>query len=493
MIDTEALRKKVIDLAIQGKLTQQLPEDGDAEDLYTTIQEKKEKLIKEGKIKKEKQQLGIMEEEIPFIIPSSWKWCRLESIFNFIDYRGATPNKIAKGVPFVTAKNVRQGYTDYSIKEYISEEDYTKRQSRGISHKGDLLFTTEAPMGYVAIADLERFSAGQRLITLQQYTDDPLINNKYYMYCISASFFQKQLEEKCSGTTVKGIKADRLKLFLIPLPPIEEQCRIVNLLDSVVNQLAIIDELKQQYESDREILKGKIIDAGIRGKLTEQLPEDGNAEELFAQIQNKKAKLIEEGKLRKTRGFKTITEDEEPYMFPNSWKICYIDDVAFVTKLAGFEYTKYIADSICDQGVPLFKGKNIQKGELVLEFESYIPTEVSDELPRSQVNKKCLLTPYVGTIGNIALFDGAFKAHLGSNVGKIEILNPDNVCLMEEYLLMYFRSDIGYSELNKHRKATAQDSISIDAIRNVIIAIPPIEEQKRISNIINELLSLIAE
>ena len=233
------LKSKLIDAAIQGKLTEQLPEDGTAEKLYQQIQAEKHALIKTGKIKKEKPLPEISADEIPFEIPSNWCWCRLQSLFNFIDYRGATPNKISEGVPFITAKNVRQGYIDYSISEYISEEDYQKRQLRGISHKGDLLFTTEAPMGYAAIADLDRFSAGQRLITLQQYTDDHLLENKYYMYAISTPFFQKQLDDKCSGTTVKGIKADRLKQFLIPLPPLAEQKRIVESLDKF---LAVCDK-----------------------------------------------------------------------------------------------------------------------------------------------------------------------------------------------------------------------------------------------------------
>ncbi|MBQ3922854.1 MAG: restriction endonuclease subunit S [Spirochaetales bacterium] len=180
-----ALKSKLIDLAIRGKLTEQLPEDGTAEELYQQIQEEKQALIKSGKIKKEKPLPEVIPDEIPFEIPDNWFWCRLQSIFNFIDYRGATPEKITEGVPFVTAKNVRQGYIDYSISEFISEQDYQKRQSRGVSHKGDLLFTTEAPMGYAAIADLDRFSAGQRLITLQQYTDTSLLDNKYYMYVLS--------------------------------------------------------------------------------------------------------------------------------------------------------------------------------------------------------------------------------------------------------------------------------------------------------------------
>lgn len=228
------LKSKIIDAGIQGKLTEQLPEDGTAEELYQQIQQEKLALEKAGKIKKSKPLPPISEEEKPFDIPDNWKWVRLIEVLNFIDYRGATPNKIGSGVPFVTAKNVRQGYIDYTIKEYISEEDYINRQTRGISRKGDILFTTEAPMGYAAIADLEIFSAGQRLITFQQYTTDEYMENKYYMYYIAARFFQKQLSEKCSGTTVKGIKADRLKQFVVPLPPLAEQKRIVAKLEELL-------------------------------------------------------------------------------------------------------------------------------------------------------------------------------------------------------------------------------------------------------------------
>ena len=233
-----ALKTKIIEAGIQGKLTEQLPEDGTAEELFKKIQQEKQALIKEGKIKKEKPLPPITEDEIPFAVPENWKWVRIIFLFNFIDYRGATPNKINQGIPFITAKNVRQGYLDYSIKEYISEEDYSRRKTRGVSKKGDILFTTEAPMGNAAIADLEKYSAGQRLITLQQYTVKCEIENKYFMYCCLTLFFKKQLSDKSSGTTVKGIKADRLKQFVIPLPPLAEQKRIVAKLDAV---LAILD------------------------------------------------------------------------------------------------------------------------------------------------------------------------------------------------------------------------------------------------------------
>ena len=241
-----------------------------------------------------------------------------------------------------------------------------------------------------------------------------------------------------------------------------------------------------------EQLKASILQYAIQGKLVEQRPEEGTGEELYRQIQAEKLRLIKTGKLKKTRALPTITDEEVPYDFPTSWKVCYIDDIAFVTKLAGFEYTKYIADNLVPTGIPLFKGKNVQNGKLVLSFESYIPESVSDELPRSQITKKCLLTPYVGTIGNIAVFDGSFKAHLGSNVGKIELLNSDTqTFILEEYVLWYLKSTCGYAELTKYKKSTAQESISIDAIRNVAIAIPPLEEQRRIVAKIEELLPYV--
>ncbi|SUW04775.1 restriction endonuclease subunit S [Brachyspira pilosicoli] len=263
-------------------------------------------------------------------------------------------------------------------------------------------------------------------------------------------------------------------------------------------------------------LKKSILQMAVEGKLTEQSEKDEPIEELLKRIKEEKESLIKEGKIKKE---KTISEiykkdgsyyervsdgknilkdaciDEElPFEIPDTWQYSYLKNVAFITKLAGFEYTKFIAPNLKSNGIPLFKGKNIQNDSLVLSFDNYIDEELSDELSRSQINKKCLLTPYVGSIGNIAIFDGSFKAHLGSNVGKIEIYNPsDKICILEEFIFLFLQSKSGYQQLTKYKKATAQESISIDAIRNVIIVIPPIEEQKRIVEKINLLMPLINE
>ena len=238
----ELLKKSILQEAVQGKLVPQDPADEPASVLLKRIRSEKEQLIKAGKIKRDKHESVIfrrdnshyekrgseevcIDEYLPFELPNNWQWERLINLYNFIDYRGSTPTKIDTGVPLITAKNVKKGYIDYKIRDYISEEEYCTRQSRGISQRGDILFTTEAPLGNVALADLDQFSAGQRLITLQQYTTYPLINNNLVMYFMLSDCFQSQLIEQSTGTTVKGIKADKLKQLWIPVPPLQEQGR----------------------------------------------------------------------------------------------------------------------------------------------------------------------------------------------------------------------------------------------------------------------------
>ena len=239
----DQLKKSILQWAVQGKLVLQDPNDEPASVLLERIRAEKELLIKAGKIKKDKHESVIfrrdnshyekrgsevvcIDDEIPFELPESWQWERLMNIYNFIDYRGITPKKITNGIPLITAKNVKKGYLDYTVREYISANDYSNRQARGISQRGDILFTTEAPLGNVGLADLECYSTGQRLITFQSVSS-LLINNELIMYFLLSECFQKQLLEKSTGTTVKGIKADKLKKLFIPIPPAMEQKRVL--------------------------------------------------------------------------------------------------------------------------------------------------------------------------------------------------------------------------------------------------------------------------
>ena len=201
---------------------------------------------------------------------------------------------------------------------------------------------------------------------------------------------------------------------------------------------------------DTKALRQKILDLAIRGKLVSQSPNDEPASVLLERIHEQKKQMVKDGKL-KPKDIKNDTiifkdddnlhyekfqdgtikciEDQIPFDVPEGWCWSKINTIAFVTKLAGFEYTKNIAPNLCENGVPLFKGKNVHNSTVIYEFESYIPESISDELQRSQITRKCILTPYVGTIGNIGIHNRPGKYHLGSNVGKIELYNSNATIL----------------------------------------------------------------
>ena len=216
------LKKSLLQLAIQGKLVEQRPDEGTGEELIRKIHAVQ-------KVCKDELDYSAM----GFDIPSTWSMAELSQIFDFVDYRGKTPNKISKGVFLITASNIKQGYMDYTRKEYISQAEYENRQSRGITQKGDLIFTTEAPMGNIALCEMHKCSCGQRIITFKERARNTVFP-KLYMYFILSPQFQQQLLDNCTGTTAKGIKADKLKHLLIPLPPLAEQKRIVAKLEEIL-------------------------------------------------------------------------------------------------------------------------------------------------------------------------------------------------------------------------------------------------------------------
>lgn len=157
------MQKSILQMAIQGKLVEQRSEEGMGEDVFQKL-----KPYHKG-LKPCKDELDFS--SMDFDIPESWMMVELNQLFDFVDYRGKTPNKISEGVFLITASNIRRAYMDYTRKEYISREEYEGRQGRGITRKGDLLFTTEAPMGNAALCDLDECSCGQRIITFKEYID----------------------------------------------------------------------------------------------------------------------------------------------------------------------------------------------------------------------------------------------------------------------------------------------------------------------------------
>ena len=185
------------------------------------------------------------------------EWFELLELCDYVDYRGKTPSKVDAGIFLVTAKNIRKGYIDYdNSKEYISEDDYEEVMHRGKPQIGDVLVTTEAPLGNVAQIDNENIALAQRVIKYRP--KDERLNSRYLKYILLGSEFQIRLEKEATGATAKGIKGSKLHRMHIPLPPLSEQQRIVSILDtfeaSIQNLEAQLKEREKQYEYYRNKL-----------------------------------------------------------------------------------------------------------------------------------------------------------------------------------------------------------------------------------------------
>ncbi|MEI0796044.1 restriction endonuclease subunit S [Brachyspira pilosicoli] len=186
----------------------------------------------------------------------------LEELCDIVDYRGKTPKKVNSGIFLITAKNIRKGYIDYEkSKEYVDINDYPNIMHRGLPQIGDVLITTEAPLGYVAQIDRENVALAQRVIKYRP-KDKSLLSSYYLKYILLGKEFQDKLLINATGGTVKGIKGSKLHKLTIPVPPLEEQERIVNILDkfdALCNDItrglpAEIEMRKKQYEYYRDKL-----------------------------------------------------------------------------------------------------------------------------------------------------------------------------------------------------------------------------------------------
>jgi len=494
-MNAQQLKNAILQEAITGRLVPQDPNDEPASVLLDRIRKEKAKLVKEGKLKKKDlEEKPITKEEIPFEIPESWEWCRLSTLYNFIDYRGSTPNKINSGIPLVTAKNVKKGYNDYSIKDYISLEEYNKRKTRGVSKRGDLLFTTEAPLGNVSIADLDVFSAGQRLITLQSF-DNNIIKNKVIMFFMLADSFQKSLLEKKTGTTVAGIKASRLKDVLIPLPPLAEQHRIVAKIEELLPKVEeygkaqeALDKLNAELP---ERLKKSILQEAITGRLVPQDPNDEPASVLLDRIRKEKVKLVKEGKLKKKDLIETpISNEEIPYIIPSSWSWVRLQDITiYISRGKSPVYSDIRKYPIVAQKCNQWTGFSLEKAKFA------DPSTVDRYTEERLLQDGDLLwnSTGLGTLGRMAIYNSCVNEYgwavADSHVTVIRTM-PE-FCYYK-YLFYYFASHQVQNVIeDKSDGSTKQKELAQETVRKYEVPLPPLAEQHRIVAKIEELLSKI--
>lgn len=480
MIDTQAIRSKILDLAMRGQLTEQLPEDGTAEELYQQILEEKQKLIKEGKIKKQKPLPEITDEEIPFDIPDNWKWVRLETIVHQItDGTHKTPHYIKTGIPFLSVKNISGGNLDLADIHYISIEEHNELIKRCNPQKNDILICRIGTLGKALRIDTEiQFSI---FVSLGLIKTGYQLLSDYLVNVINSGYGLNWIQSVKAGGAMHAYKINLtdLKQMIIPLPPISEQERIISIVEKYLSILDTIDELQAQYADNLTALKSKLIDAAIQGKLTEQLLEDGTAEELYQQIQEEKQKLIKEGKIKKQKPLPEITDDEIPFDIPANWKWVHLGEL--------FEHNTGKALKTSDQNGQLLEyitTSNLYWDHFVLRDLKKMYFKES-EIDKCTVKKGDLLICEGGDIGRSAIWPFENEMLIQNHIHRLRSYG-NFICVRFYYYGMWLYKHTG----RINGVGIGLQGLSSKRLHSLVVPLPPLAEQKRIVQKLEEILPL---
>ncbi|MBQ7589338.1 MAG: restriction endonuclease subunit S [Verrucomicrobia bacterium] len=484
----QELKNSVLQLAIQGKLVEQRPEEGTAEELYQQIQSEKAKLLKAGKIKKEKPLPEISEDEIPFEIPETWKWVRVGEITILNPKNDIDDNLDTAFIPMSCISDGFRNQHTFEIKKW-------KDIKKGFTHfaDNDIGIAKITPCFQnrksVIFRQLKNgYGAGTTELSIVRVINATLIHEYLLWFFKSNDFISNGMESFTGTAGQQRIHKDYLVKCLIPLPPLEEQKRIVAKIEEIFPHIERFGELRSQLKNISEDLRKSILQQAIQGKLVEQYPNDEPASKLLERIRAKKERLIKAGKIKKEKPLPPITEEEMPFEIPKNWAWSSINELFFVTKLAGFEYTKYFTKGNirADYPVHIVRAKNVKMGHFIENEDEAISADLSDLLYRSALTKNCLLMTFIGAgIGDTCEYHSTKRHHLAPNVAKIE---PQTDGILLQYYLIWLMSPEGQKSIEKIKKSTAQPSLSMETIRSIRVAVPPLAEQQRIVAKIAELL-----
>ncbi|HBJ0691201.1 TPA: restriction endonuclease subunit S [Escherichia coli] len=416
------LRELILELAVRGKLVPQDPNDEPASELLKRIAAEKAELVKQGKIKKQKPLPEISEEEKPFELPEGWEWVTLATVGEIVG--GGTPKSdnpqfwAKNGIKWITPADLYglKGKYITSGARDISPAGLSNSSAR-LMPKGSVLFSSRAPIGYVAIADAE-LSTNQGFKSCVPYIKE---SAEYIYYFLLAS--AKKIDAEASGTTFKEVSGAIVSKILLPLPPLSEQLKIVSRANEL---MSLCDQLEQQSltsldahqqlvetllgtltdsqnaeelaenwtrisehfdtlfttEASVDALKQTILQLAVMGKLVPQDPNDEPASELLKRIAQEKAQLVKEGKIKKQKPLPPISDEEKPFELPEGWEWCRLGSI--YNFLNGYAFKSEWFTSV---GLRLLRNANIAHGvtnwkdvvhipnDMISDFENYILSE----------------------------------------------------------------------------------------------------------------------
>lgn len=467
------LRQSVLQAAMQGKLTTQKAEDGDAKDLLLAIRAEKEKLVQEKKIKKGKPLAPITDEEIPFDIPDNWVWCRLEDLSYFIgDGIHGTPQYSPSGTFFfINGNNLNQGKIQIKNTTKKVSDDEASKYAVNLN-ENTLLVSINGTLGNYAFYQEEKILLGKSACYITLHPD---VFKYYLALLIQTSYFQQYALGVATGSTIKNVSLKAMRYFTVPLPPLPEQQRIVARVEVLMKEIDKLEQTEKELEAIKAAfpadMKASLLQAAMQGKLTEQKAEDGDARGLLLAIREEKEKLVKEKKIKKEKPLTPITDEEIPFDIPENWVWCRLGDC--IKLLSGQDLTpdKYNASG---KGTIYITGaSNIENGRITVNRWT--------EFPRAIAHKGELLITCKGTIGEMC-FLNIDKVHIARQIMSIKEILVD-IKYVHIFLLSYVNTLKGNAK-------SMIPGIDRKNVLNALFPLPPLPQQQRIVEKLDQLLPL---
>ena len=470
----KALKNKILSLAMQGKLVKQDENDEPASILLEKIKKEKAELLKQGKLKKEKELPPISADEVPYELPKSWKCVRLGDLVKYDRYaikRGPFGSSITKSMFVNKSNNTFKIYEQgNAIKKtinygtyYIQEDDYMNLKSFEVL-PDDIIISCAGTMGecFIIPQNAPKGIINQALLKIS--LNPSVMNNNFFIYLFKI-LIQEQIEENAVGTAIKNMASvSWLKNDVVfPLPPLAEQERIVAKIEEI---FAIIDEIENNITENKKLSKvlyNKLLSLAMQGKLVKQDENDEPASILLEKIKKEKAELLKQGKLKKEKELPPIKEDEVPYELPKSWQWVRLGEV-------------------CE----IFKRAKSDKINLPLMDVKYLRTKQNPQIYTSGiVVYKDELIILVDGENSGEVFTVFEQGVLGSTLNILDI----NQNISKKYILfiLFYFKDM----FRKSKKGAAIPHLDKNLFKNLLIPLPPLEEQKRIVAKIEEIKEII--
>ena len=458
-MNTKALRQKILDLAIHGKLVPQDPNDEPASVLLERIKAEKERLIKEGKIKRTKRSKAACDKpHYPYELPEGWCWTTIEEVGEVVT--GSTPSKDVKdfyggNIPFFKPTDLEQGIHTIRSNDRLTALGF--EQSRKLPINSVLVTCIGATIGKTGLTSIEG-TCNQQINAI--IPTNAILPHYLYYVCIS-DYMQNEIKANASATTLPILNKGNFSKIFLPLPPLREQKHIIK---SIVNWLSIVNSVEESKENLHEVIKqtkSKILDLAIHGKLVPQDPNDEPATELLKHINPKAEITCDNPHYRKL-----------PFQIPSTWVWCSHNDVLEIS--GGSQPAKRFFSSVPQKGyVRLYQIRDYG--------ENPIPVYIPNEYAMKQTEEgDILLARYGGSLGKV------FHAKKGAyNVAMAKVIFKDKYLINKEYAYFYYLSDLYQGRL-KEISRTAQAGFNSSDFNEMFFPLPPYEEQQRIVNAINK-------